>query len=217
MAAFLRMMKYSREESRPTGGVVIVRIAQLPELAAELERHVRAAGFAPEVIIYLETGARLIAHELGTRFGLPLFGIAVRRGGYGLKRKLAPVAARLPVWLRDCARRIEQFSGIHRYTSRTTSVPPGLMIAGRRVLLVDDAADTGRTLETARKILMSAGVSYDDLRTAVLAATTPRGRAVSDFYLFDCVCRMPWSSDSEERGEAEAIEKKLFSNAPRPF
>lgn len=196
--------------------IPVVTLAQLPELAAELAKQVRSGGFQPEFVLYIETGARLIAHEFAPLLGVPLAPMWVRRGGQGLKQRMAPVMERLPVWVRDGLRRLEERSGLHRVTSREVRLPLHLSLAGRRVLLLDDAADTGRTMQVAREAIVARGVAADDLKMAVLAATTPRARSAVDFFVLNRNCRMPWSSDSDERREAERRAEKLRpTHAPR--
>ena len=196
--------------------VPVVLLADLPRLARELATRIRAGGFEPQVIVYVETGARLLAHELAAVLGAPLAPIWVRRGGHGLKQRLAPLAARLPVAARDWLRRAEERSGVHRRTRRTAALPDGIELRGRRALVFDDAADTGRTIAVARDLVIARGVAPGDVRTAVLAATTPPAQAAVDFFVLDRNCRMPWSADSDERADAAARAAKLAPpDAPR--
>lgn len=205
-------------EQNIDAAVPVVRLAELPALASALARNVREGGFSPDSILYIETGARLFAHELAGLLQLPLIPIWVQRTGHSTKRALAPMVRRLPVGWRDWLRKMEERSGIHRHTARSIRWPDGLELQGRRVLLVDDAADTGRTIELARESIVARGVPAPDLRTAVLAATTPAARGKVDFYVLDRNCRMPWSADSEERAEAAIRAAKLTpSHAPRDF
>ncbi len=179
-------------------------MADLERLAAELAGRVRAAGFAPELIVYVETGARLPACALCREFGVPALAVRARRTGAGLKSLLAPLAALLPRWLKDVLRRAEERSRIHGSGARQVEWAGAPIPGGCRVLLVDDAADTGRTLMAVRAALIERGVAADSIRTAVLAATMPEARQLADFYLFDRICRMPWSADSRERSAARA-------------
>lgn len=195
-------------EGRSSAAVPVVRLADLPELARELVARVHNSGFRPDVVVYVETGARLLARETGVLLGVPTVPVWVSRGGRRAKRIIAPFAARLPLWLRDWLRGVEERSQIHRLTSRKTTFPAAAAFTGQRVLLLDDAADTGRTISTVRALLLARGVAAVDLRAAVLAATTRPGRAAVDYFLWDCACRMPWSSDSDEREAAERLAEQ---------
>jgi hypoxanthine phosphoribosyltransferase len=206
-------MSSSASSSR---SVPVISLAELPALAGELVRRIREGKFEPELIVYLETGARLFAHEVATILRVPLAPIWVRRGGHGLKQKLAPLAARLPVGVRDLLRKAEERSGVHRVSKRTAELPPDLAVAGKRVLVLDDASDTGRSIILARELVIARGAAAANVRTAVLAATTPPAQAAVNFYVLDRNCRMPWSADSDERNEAAARAAKLApKHAPR--
>lgn len=193
----------------------VVRLEELRELAGELAQRVRASGFRPEVMVYIETGARLLAHDVGRELGVESVPMWVSRGGSGLKQKVAPLVARTPVWLRDGLRRLEEWSGVHRHTRRRAVLAQGVELAGKRVLLLDDAADTGRTIAVARELVKREGGAAE-VKVAVLAATTAEGRAAVDFFVLEKNSRMPWSSDSDERAEAERRAEELRPKyAPR--
>jgi len=210
------MAKMSPAQSRQAV-VPVVRLAELPGLAAELAERVRAGGFRADVVVYIETGARLLAHEVGRELGVEIVPMWVSRGGSGLKQKVAPLVAKTPVWLRDGLRRLEEWSGVHRHTRRRAALAHGVELAGKRVLLLDDAADTGRTIGVARELVKREG-GAGEVKVAVLAATTPAGRAAVDFFVLEKNSRMPWSSDSDERVETERRAEELRPKyAPRDF
>ena len=200
---------------RATGTVPVVKLAEIPRLARELAERVKAGGYRPDVLVHIETGARLIAAEVAREMGVENVPMWVRRGGTGLKLKVAPLVARLPVGLRNRLRKLEESSGVHRHTSRVAALPQGVAFAGKRVLLLDDAADTGRTIAVARELLRGKGGAAE-VKVAVLAATTEAGRGEVDFFLLEKNSRMPWSSDSEERVTAERrMEELRPRHAPR--
>ena len=186
-------------------GVPEILLADLPRLGRELATAVSASGFRPDLIVYVETGARLVAAALSRELSVPAAGVCASRPGGGLKVLLAPLAARLPKGVRDRLRRWEERSRVHGATRRKIEWPPHVSVSGRRVLLVDDAADTGNTIAAVRAELVALGAEASASRTAVLAATTAAGRREVDFFLFDCNCRMPWSADSRERRAALVV------------
>ena len=123
---------------------------------------------------------------------------------------------RLPVAARDWLRRVEERSGVHRVTRRSAFLPEEIAVAGQRVLVFDDASDTGRTISVARDLVIARGAAPSDVRTAVLAATTPVAQAAVDFFVLDRNCRMPWSADSDERVETAVRAEQLVPKyAPR--
>jgi hypoxanthine phosphoribosyltransferase len=124
----------------------------------------------------------------------------------------------LPVAARDWLRRAEERSGVHRVTRRTAVLPEGVELRGKRVLVFDDASDTGRTISVARELVIERGATAGDVRIGVLAATTPAAQAAVDFFVLDRNCRLPWSADSDERVETAARAAKLApKHAPRRF
>lgn len=182
-----------------------VRLAELPALARELADRVRRAKFQPDLIVYVETGARLLAWELCRELGLKAVAVEAARPGRGIKQAFAPLAARLPRWVNKGLRWAEERLGVHRFTPRQVILPPGVVWRNRSVLLVDDAADTGRTIKAVRMALQGCQDPPAQVRTAVLGATTPAALAVADFFLFDDNRCLPWSSDSVEREESQRL------------
>ncbi len=193
----------------------VVTLAELPGLIAQLAARVRAAAFAPSVIVYVERGARLIASALCDEFSCGAIAVTAERRGGSVKRTLAGIAARLPRSWRDALRRADE-----RWLWKGAGEPRPVRSAfagslnGHRVLLVDDAADSGRTIAGCLAWLAARGSRREDIRIAVLAATTPAGRAAVDDWVLDRNTRLPWSSDSPERSAAEAA---WTSQIPPPF
>jgi hypoxanthine phosphoribosyltransferase len=192
-----------------------VTLAGFPALAGQLAMRVRAARFAPTVIVYVERGARLLAVELCREFSCGAIAVSAARRGGRVKRALANLASRLPRSWRDALRRADQ-----RWLWRGEGEPRPVRsdfsgsLAHQRVLLVDDAADSGRTIAGCLAWLASHGAPRDAVRVAVLAATTPAGRAAVDDWVLERNTRLPWSSDSPDRAAAEAA---WAAQRPPPF
>lgn len=176
-----------------------ITLAEVPALAGELAARVRGGGFNPDLIVYIETGARLLAWELCREFGIGAVAVEARRRGHGLKQRLAGIIARLPAAVTSALRRMEERSGIHGATGRSVVFPATVSFSNRAILLVDDAADTGVTIAVVKAGLVRRGADASDVRTAVLTATTPAARAQVDYFLREQNSRLPWSADSRER------------------
>jgi hypoxanthine phosphoribosyltransferase len=117
----------------------VIGLDRVYELSCELSRRVRAAGFAPDLVVAVARGgfvpARLVCDFLDVR---DLASLGVRHYAPGAR---AEARARV-------------------------SQPVNAELRGRRVLLVDDVNDSGETLEVARAHL--AERSPRELRLAVL-------------------------------------------------
>lgn len=189
-------------------------MAELPAFMGRLADKIRRSGFAPDVIVYVESGARLPAAHLCGELRLGAVPVRAGRPGRGIKRLLAPLARALPRGLTNALRRVEESSGVHARTGRRVEFPVAYDFRGRTVLVVDDAADTGGTLAAVKGALLGRGVESGRLRCAVLAATTPPGRAQADFYVLELNSVLPWSTDSAERRTALALMAEAKLPAP---
>jgi ComF family protein len=131
-------------------------------VAGELDRHDWITAVPLHWRRRLERGygqAALLAAAVGRRTGLPYRAILVRT------RSTPPQAAR------SAARRRANVAGAFRCRGARP-------LAGGRVLLVDDVATTGATLDAASRALKAAGATRV---TALVAALTPprRGRTAT--------------------------------------
>ena len=102
--------------------------------------------------------------------------VAIARGGL-----LPGGAMAYALGAKNCgALNVEFYTGIGEVLDAPEVLPPALDISylsGRRVLLVDDVADSGRTLALAVELLRSAGA---DVRSATIF-TKPRSIALPDY------------------------------------
>ena len=110
------------------------------EASRDLARAILAEGFVPEVVVAIARGGLLPA-------GAIAYGLGVKNCG---------------------AINVEFYTGIGTVLDAPEVLPPELdmtYLDGRRVLLVDDVADSGRTLDLAVKLLIDRGA---DVRSAVI-------------------------------------------------
>ena len=110
------------------------------EASRDLARAILADGFVPEVVVAIARGGLLPA-------GAIAYGLGVKNCG---------------------AINVEFYTGIGTVLDAPEVLPPELdmtYLDGRRVLLVDDVADSGRTLDLAVKLLVDRGA---DVRSAVI-------------------------------------------------
>lgn len=109
------------------------------ELARKLARQVIDSGYQPEVIV------------------------AIGRGGYVPARILSDFLGQMNL----TGFKIEHYRHAHKERTATVRYPLTADVAGRRVLLVDDVADSGDTFAVALEHLNSLG-SPAEIRSAVL-------------------------------------------------
>jgi len=70
---------------------------------------------------------------------------------------------------------------------------------GMKVLLVDDAIDTGMTLKIVKNFLVNQFNETNDIKIAVVTSTNRHPVMEADFFLYNRVLiRFPWASDVKE-------------------
>jgi len=120
----------------------------------DLAAQVIAGGFEPEVVIAIARGGLLLAGSIA-------YALDVKACG---------------------ALNVEFYTGMEETLPEPIVLPPfldGGAISGKRVLLVDDVSDSGRTLDLVAKLLQ------DDFKAEVRTVclyTKPRTIRVPDFY-----------------------------------
>jgi len=179
---------------------------------AELMRLVDA-DYTPTVIVGIRTGGLVVAEAMARSRAtpLPVLPITCRRISTGTKTRLPLVRtalARLPRPVTDVMRRLE-----HRWitTRRTRQDRPQridqaeadviaawLHTASQpRVLVADDAVDSGVTLATVLRLLRAAGPPGMALRSAAITQTLDHPIVTPDYVLCrGTLCRFPWSLDA---------------------
>lgn len=137
------------------------------EACREIARTILADGFAPEVVVAIARGGLLPA-------GAIAYGLGVKNCG---------------------AINVEFYTGIGTVLDAPELLPPELdmsYLEGRRVLLVDDVADSGRTLDLAVRLLGDSGAA---VRSAVIY--TKPTTIIRPDYSFQDTARwidFPWSA-----------------------
>jgi hypoxanthine phosphoribosyltransferase len=162
-------------------------------MASTTDETVPETATEKEVLGWLEFGeaARHLARDVAHSDFDPEVVIAIARGGLLLAGAIA-----YALDVKSCgALNVEFYSGVNERLPAPIMLPPMLdepSLSGKRVLLVDDVSDSGRTLAMVVELLRAAGA---DLRTVVLY-TKPGTVHVPDF-TWRTTSRwiaFPWSS-----------------------
>ena len=190
--------------------VVTLTPTLLAEACHQLSRRVKAGGCSLSVIIGIQHGGAEVARRMLADFPeaayceVRLSRPDTRQKSQGLTHRLLQ---HLPLWLCDTLRIVE--SRINEWRSKgeepvrlgeirlpddiasTLSNPSNFSI-----LLIDDAIDTGATIQQARLQLLK---QFPDItiRVAVITVTIPHPLCDADFCLYHnrTLCRFPWSND----------------------
>lgn len=155
------------------------------------------AGFRPDLIVGIAEGGVEVAGLLFP--SADHFVIASPRSHRGAKGRWL---SRLPVRLLDCLRVIELRFRRRRPVLTLPVLPPDLLAGAakaRSILIVDDAVDSGATLQAVVAAIRAAAPQAG-VRSAVLTATRSNPIARPDYCCFSegTILRFPWSLDAKK-------------------
>jgi uncharacterized protein len=183
------------------------------EACADLMRRVEA-DYAPTLVIGIRTGGLVVA-ECMVRFAstpLTVLPLTCRRASTQAKSRiplLRSILLGLPRPARDLLRRMEHqyITAPRAHRPRRQDIDPGevgavvahiaSLVSPPRVLVADDAVDSGVTLAAVLALLRDIAPAGSEIRSAAITQTLEHPLARPDFVLFRSVlCRFPWSFDA---------------------
>jgi len=187
--------------------------AELAQAAAELA--MMAHGFNPTLVLGIRTGGYIVAGLMAKH--LPqatLLAVTCQRPGTK-KKQVIPFAGKilraLPHSVTDRLRILEHIvlTQLRTPTQGVLLPEPGELAAiehylltqsgSTRILIVDDAVDSGATLSAVYKAVQGIAGSGAVIKIAALTVTTASPLLEPDFSLYRYVlCRFPWSLDAKE-------------------
>jgi pyrimidine operon attenuation protein/uracil phosphoribosyltransferase len=170
--------------------------------------------FQPSLVVGIRTGGWIVAQAMarGSARVIPVLPLTCRRNSTGLKSRvpmLRHVLTALPRPVLDLLRRVEhrtvsasrgrrmpvqatdnaEAEAISRHVAALA--PPG------RVLVADDAVDSGVTLRTVLHVLSVICRPGTEFRSAAITQTLDNPVVAPDYVLFrGTLCRFPWSFDA---------------------
>lgn len=157
----------------------------------------RCRPFDPDLVIGIATGGAVIAEKMFT--SVRHITVTARRPSSSGKDRVTPlmnVVRRLPVPVKNLMRMAES-----RILSFKRPVPPELAPIetgdAKRILVVDDAVDSGATLYG----VLSAIETDGSVKSAVMTVTTSKPLVYPDFSIYHnhTLIRFPWSMDNRPR------------------
>lgn len=190
-------------------GVKTVHLTDIDSLAQRLLEHIDQSTFAPDQILYIETGARLLAASLHRKRRIPMLPIVIRRAGSSTKARYSFLLRLIPLWILDLLRRLERRRSSSAPNMRHIEAAPDADFTGKCVLILDDAADSGESLLLARRWVMERGAAECDVKFATISVTQVKARELVSYWIYPQLCRFPWSSDSGERQEYVSLYEQI--------
>lgn len=174
--------------------------AGFPKACRRLQQLVEASGFTPDAVLGIYTGGKYVADNIFLQ--LPhVYAGAHRPAAVQKKGWKAAIIRHLPRcvqdWLRIVESRwLEKRTSLENIKALGTEKIEKLPADCRRLLVVDDAIDSGRTMASVTAGLRAI-YPWLDIRIAVLTVTTARHAAEADYQLFrpGTLLRCPWAVD----------------------
>ena len=163
-----------------------------------LEAEILSSGFLPDVVVGIESGGRYVADEIFLE-QTHCYIAKHRPGSKSKKNILSGIIGRLPVPVADMLRIIESYMLSIRKLKNThafeTDIPSNIRDSSK-ILVVDDAIDTGNTMLSVVMSLKNTNPSAE-IRTAVIVRTLTSSRHKPDYCLYNNILiRFPWSIDA---------------------
>ena len=180
--------------------------------------------FLPDIIIGIKTGGYIVAEQMAREAAHKplLLAVSMQRESTKKKAKLKNILRHFPYFITDKLRilehrwlfrhceksqatkqsTVEQKSGLPRSLkslAMTETEDLRDVLRGRenaKILIVDDAVDSGRTLQDVLFAVREAADLSCEIRSAAITLTTDFSIINPDYLLYkNVLCRFPWSFD----------------------
>lgn len=182
-------------------------LSEAEALSVALAEAVLAAGIRPDKVIGVANGALMPATLVAEKLQLPVEMVRIRRKGSGLKRRLS----KLP-FLRDAVTTLYRLPLSHQVLrfvmnrfnrlEESQQEAPVSQPQGGTVLVVDDAIETGQTLqriiENQQQQNPGAKVVNAVISWSIGFREKGQSAVAPDVYLSDRIHHYPWSQNSPE-------------------
>ena len=180
---------------------------------AELMRAVEQ-DYEPTLVVGIRTGGLVVADSMARAASapLPILPVTCRRATTAAKSRLPLFRAALAMLPRPAVDLLRRFEHRLSATARAHQRRPQLIDHGeikviadwlarraaqQRILVADDAVDSGVTLGTVLRHLRAVCPSGAEIRTAAITQTMEKPMTRPDYALFHAtLCRFPWSFDA---------------------
>lgn len=166
-----------------------------------------SATYVPDAVVGIATGGEVVAGLMWRN--VPHYSIVAQRPSTAVKNRykgLQRLMRRLPLWVCDMLRIAEaRILNVRQHTPPHISIDPAVAEAltnAQRILVVDDAIDSGATMAGVLKALYALPCAeHRRVRVAVVTVTTKHPLVVPQYCIYDneTLVRFPWSSDAQNR------------------
>lgn len=166
--------------------------------------------FKPDILISIATGGDFIAKVILQKNKIDWYSVKKQRASTRSKnlllgRAIMGVIKYFPYRILDILRVFEHQLLMRKVTVMSyDDIDPAQLsfdekvLFGRKVLIVDDAVDTGSTLASVKKSVVNAVGSEENVKTAAIVRTFSSPIIIPDYVCYEMVLvRFPWSKDTK--------------------
>lgn len=176
------------------------------EMCRNLREQIIESGYIPDIIVAIERAGVYVAEDMHIK---DYFRVRCSREGTEAKKSgFGRILRYLPAQINIILRKIEYHLLLWRdksvdYQPRQVEVPTALKEilkrGGKKVLIVDDAVDSGRSLLSVINKLAEFSPN-NIIRSAVITVTRPAPVCSPDFALYRnrTIIRFPWAEDRKQ-------------------
>lgn len=182
--------------------VITLEQSDFESTSAQLGRLASPAN--PDLIIGIRRGGAYVAQVIRPQFpDASYIEIESARNGTYYKNNLHNILKSLPIWFLDFARIMEaKILSLKKRREREFHISTEsirVIKDSRRILIVDDAVDSGATLSAVVNAVKDINKA-SQLMTAAIVVTTKKPIIYPDFVLYkrDTLIRFPWSNDYKQ-------------------
>lgn len=181
-----------------------MKVLTLHPAAFELAcRHLagQARDFAPQLIVGIPRGGSYVGQIIAREYAdAEYIEIGGQRAGTPRKGRLSWLLRLLPTFVVDRLRMAEARRLARRKHTVGLLPSPSSLPAASRILVVDDAVDSGATMAAVVNFLKRA-LPESSVRSAAITVTTPSPLIEPDYAIYrgDTLIRFPWSNDYTPR------------------
>ncbi len=156
-------------------------------------------GFDPDLTVSIPRGGDVVA-DIACRKDRHSNIILIRKAKGGkIKRLLKPLFSKLPRGMNNMLRKVEARYLMHRsnHMEHVEILLPDECSTAGRILIVDDAVDTGATLKAVFDKIKHANPQAE-IRTAAITVTSDEPMIMPDYCIYNdrTLVRFPWSIDN---------------------
>lgn len=182
-------------------------LTTLPKQCADLASLIIEDGYKPDYILYIERAGKIIGQMLSKELNCPYEGVWVLKEKRKFREILRPVLRFLPKnfvsILRSAQKHYRENIQSHK---RDVRYAQSNKLAGFKVLIVDDAVDTGSSIKALIQFLESANSDILAVKSAVITTVTKKPLYTPDYSLYKNKCFIfPWSVDSPDYEEYKKL------------